>query len=233
MSFTEHLAQVSQPIFSKVMAHPTVQGIGDGSLPKEKFVYWLKQDYQFLEGEARTYALGAATADSITHVQRFAKTAHDCATDDLRHYRQTAKTIGIPVEELESAVPSPTTEAYSNFLVRTAGTGSTGDLVAADLACYWWYNRIARRLAEEGKPTKEVYADWIDRNASKEATEGADQFKALMDDLAAESTEADRKRYKRLFMTAARYEYMLWDAVWHEQRWPVDPPSEVEEVPEY
>nr|WP_231754483.1 hypothetical protein [Halapricum sp. CBA1109] len=35
----------------------------------------------------------------------------------------------------------------------------------------------------------------------------------------AESTAADRERYRRLFDTSANYEYRFWDAAWRQEGW--------------
>jgi thiaminase/transcriptional activator TenA len=45
--------------------------------------------------------------------------------------------------------------------------------------------------------------------------------KDLMDDLAADATASDRERYRDLFVTSSRYEYMFWDAAWRQEEWPV------------
>jgi thiaminase/transcriptional activator TenA len=42
-----------------------------------------------------------------------------------------------------------------------------------------------------------------------------------MDDLAADATAADRDRYRELFRTSARYEYLFWGAAWNEEEWPL------------
>lgn len=52
-SFTDRLYQSAAPIWKKCMEHPFVKGIGDGSLPLEKFRYFMLQDYVYLYDYAR------------------------------------------------------------------------------------------------------------------------------------------------------------------------------------
>jgi thiaminase/transcriptional activator TenA len=136
-------------------------------------------------------------------------------------HRSYAAGFGIDEAELEATEPSPTTRAYTDFLVRTAALGSFGDTVAALLPCMWGFNETGKRLAADGKPDDERYAEWIEMYAGKEFTELTDWCKDLMDEVAAEATPGERERYRDLFLTSARYEYRFWDAAWREEGWSV------------
>lgn len=225
MAFTDELKRRGEPIYEQVLDHPFVQGLGDGSLAEAKFGYYVKQDYNYLVTDGRVYALGASDAESVARVRRFTDSAHSCVSDDLRSHEKTAKKLGISEKELENTPRSPTTEAYGNFLVRTATLDSFGDLVVALLPCYWWYNRLAKALKKQGLPEKPVYRQWIKRNASQDATKSVGQYKELVNDVASEASTDERERYVQRFLTAGRYEYGFWDAAWNRKRWPVDPPS--------
>jgi thiaminase/transcriptional activator TenA len=88
-------------------------------------------------------------------------------------------------------------------------------------SCKWGFNETGRRLAERGIPDEERYAEWIETYAGEEFTELAEWCKALMDDVAAGATARERERYRDLFRTSARYEYLFWDAAWEREEWPV------------
>ena len=45
-SVSERLRQAAAPIWEKCLHHPFVTAIGDGTLPVEKFQYFMLQDYQ-------------------------------------------------------------------------------------------------------------------------------------------------------------------------------------------
>ena len=61
-SFSEELKSQAQPIWERIFAHPFLQEIKNGTLPLEKFRYYLTQDYLYLEGFARTVAQALAKA---------------------------------------------------------------------------------------------------------------------------------------------------------------------------
>ena len=50
-------------IWSGYLEHPFVRGIGDGSLDKEKFRFYLKQDYLYLIEYAKVFAVGIAKSN--------------------------------------------------------------------------------------------------------------------------------------------------------------------------
>ena len=46
--FTARLHEAAAPIWADCLGHPFVTGIGDGTLPVEKFRYFMLQDYLYL-----------------------------------------------------------------------------------------------------------------------------------------------------------------------------------------
>ena len=221
MSFTERIRPDADRIWEAIIEHPMVEGIGDGTLDESPFRYWVKQDYVYLIEYNRVFAHGAAGAPSLDRMGTFAELLDETLNTEMDLHRSYAAEFGISQEELEATEPSPTTRAYTDFLVRTAATGTFGDLVAALLPCMWGFNETGLRLAEDGLPDDDRYATWIEMYSGDEFTELAEWCKDLMDDVAADSTEADRERYRELFLTSARYEYLFWDAAWREEEWPV------------
>ena len=59
LSVSERLRQAAASIWEECLRHPFVTGIGDGTLPVEKFQYFMLQDYLYLFDYAKVFALGA------------------------------------------------------------------------------------------------------------------------------------------------------------------------------
>ena len=221
MAFTDELEMVAEPIWEATLAHPMVEGLGDGSLEVEPFRYWVRQDYRFLEEYCRVFAFGAARAPDLDRLRTFAELLTATAEEEMDLHRAYAAEFEIDAADLEATTPSPTTRAYTDFMIRTAATGTFGDLVAVLLPCMWGFNETASRLAAEGLPDEERYAEWIRTYDGEEFTELTDWCQDLMDEVAADAPEADRRRYRELFETSARYEYRFWDAAWNQETWSV------------
>ncbi|MFB6280861.1 MAG: thiaminase II [Haloferacaceae archaeon] len=221
MAFTDTLAEDARPVFDAILAHPMVEGLGEGTLDVEPFRYWVRQDYVYLIDYSRVFAHGAARAPDLDRMGTFAELLSETVNTEMDLHRGYAAEFGITEAELEATEPSPTTRAYTDFLVRTAATGTFGDLVAVLLPCMWGFNDTALRLAEDGLPDEERYAEWIETYAGEEFTELTTWCKELMDDVAADAPERVRERYRALFLTSARYEYRFWDAAWRQEEWEV------------
>jgi hydroxymethylpyrimidine/phosphomethylpyrimidine kinase len=54
-------------LWSEFIHHPFVRGIADGTLPTESFIYYLKQDYLYLQHYARSAALASYKCNFLLH----------------------------------------------------------------------------------------------------------------------------------------------------------------------
>ena len=221
MSFTDELSTVADPIWDAIEDHPMVERLGAGTLSTDPFEYWVRQDYVYLVDYARVFAYGAATAPDLERMGTFAELLDSTINTEMDLHRAYAAEFGITEEEREATAASPTTRAYTDFLVRTAATGSFGDLVAVLLPCMWGFNETAERLRAKGEPDDERYAEWIATYAGAEFTELTTWCKALMDDVARGASDAERERYRDLFYESGRYEYRFWDAAWRQEEWAI------------
>ncbi|MFC6827172.1 thiaminase II [Halopelagius fulvigenes] len=221
MAFTDELEPEADDIWTAIVEHPMVERLGEGTLDEDPFREWVRQDYYYLREYGRTFALAASSARRLDRMGTFAELLHSTLNTEMDLHRSYAAEFGISEDELEATDPSPTTRAYTDFLVRTAAVETFGDAVAAVLPCMWGFNETARRLAADGVPDHDQYAAWIEMYEGEEFTELTDWCLDLMDEVAEESTAADRERYRERFLTSARYEYRFWDAAWRRESWEV------------
>lgn len=221
MGFVESLEPEAEAIWEAIHDHPMVRGIGDGSLDEAPFRYWVRQDYVYLIEYNRVFAYGAARSPSLERMGTFSELLSETVSTEMELHRSYAAGFGISEAELEETEPSPTTRAYTDFLVRTAATEEFGELVAALLPCMWGFNETGKRLASEDLPDHGGYAEWIETYSGEEFTELAEWCKGMMDEVAADASATRRERYREAFLTSARYEYLFWDAAWNREGWPV------------
>lgn len=221
MGFTKDLEVVADPIWDAILDHPMVVELGEGTLDEEPFQYWVRQDYRYLVDYARLLAYGTARAPTLDQMGTFADLLSATIYEEMDLHRAYAADFGISEAELEATDPSPTTRAYTDFLVRVAATGTFGELVSSLLPCMWGFNVTGQRLERLGVPDDDRYATWIETYADEEFTELTEWTKSLMDAVAEDATVEDRQRYRTLFQTSARYEYRFWDAAWRQEEWSV------------
>jgi thiaminase (transcriptional activator TenA) len=210
------LRESAADIWEAQHRHPFVTGIGDGSLPVERFQVWLRQDWLFLIEYARLLALGAARARDLPTMTRFAGLTRAILEDEMSLHRSYAGEFGISEAELDRERMLPTTQGYTDFLVRTASQGDFAELVAALLPCMWGYSELGLRLAERSRPTDDRYAAWIEMYASDDFAELAAWCRELTDRMEG----ADRGRMERAFVTSSRYELAFCEMAWSGEAWP-------------
>ena len=222
MGFARQLQERHAPIFARVLGHPFVRGIGDGSLPIERFRFYIEQDYVFLIEYGRVLALAVAKGRSLPGMAQFAELLHATLHVEMALHRGFAAKFGIGEAALADVVAAPTTYAYTRHLLATAYAGSLAEIAAALLPCQWGYGEIGRALAAAGEPTAApLYAEWIRMYAGEEYHELVAGLTVSFDALAAQESDHARERLAEIFLISSRYEWSFWEMAWRMEEWPV------------
>ena len=215
MTFTDDAWADLEPVRSAIDEHPFLTGLADGTLPRERFTYYLAQDAHYLAAYSRVLAACAAQASRTGDVTFWATGSRNAIeVERLLHQSH--------VGDLTAYVPSPTCTAYTSYLQALASQGSYAVLVAGVLPCFWVYEDVGRRMTERvGDLTGHAYGDWIATYGDPAFAEATRTAIEVTDRLADESGAATRAAMLTAFSTATRYEWMFWDAAWRQEAWPV------------
>lgn len=222
MGFSDELRRKGATTWDLEKQHPFVTGIGDGSLPLDKFRYYMRQDYIFLMDFCRAISLAVAKAKTVEDMGWFAKLLHETLNTEMALHISFCGKLGITEQELFATEPSPTTLAYTRHLVQTAYSGGIGEVATAILPCSWGYCEIGQMLSDRGAPTSQpLYGRWIEMYSSPEFAELADWLRSFIDRTSTESGDQERERMQKAFLLSSQYEYMFWDAAYRMEEWPV------------
>jgi thiaminase (transcriptional activator TenA) len=219
--FSTRVRKAAEPIWAAQKDHPFVRAIGDGSVDLDAFAFWVRQDYLFLMDYARLFALGAARAPDLDTMARFARLCQETLETEMSLHRGYAARFGITQADLESETKAPATQAYTDFLLRTAALADYAELVAALLPCMWGFNEIGLDLRQRGMPAQPLCAEWIEMYSSPEFTQLADWCREILDRLAAGQPEHVLQRLEDAFLTSSRHELAFWQMASERQRWAV------------
>jgi thiaminase/transcriptional activator TenA len=137
MAFTDELEPTATEYWDAICDHPMVRQLGEGTLDPEPFRYWVRQDYVYLIEYSRLFALAVANAPDLERMTTLATLLSSTLNEEMDLHREYAASFDITEAALEATTPSPTTQGYTDFLVRTAGQGSFGETIAALLPCMW------------------------------------------------------------------------------------------------
>ncbi|SRR5579875_113826 len=220
--FTTAVRAKAAEIWRRELEHPFVRGLGDGTLPVDRFRFYLEQDYLFLSEYCRIFALASAKAADLPTMNLFAGLLNDTLKTEMQLHRDYCKRLGIAQSALEDARPAPITHAYTRHLLTAAYAGTITDIAAAVLPCQLGYAEIAAALAREGRGgSNSFYAEWIAAYTSREFTQGAQRLAELLDNLADGLPARELDRLESLFLTSSRYEYLFWEMSWTLAVWPL------------
>jgi thiaminase/transcriptional activator TenA len=176
MKLSQRLWNANQDLAQASLNHPFVQGIYDGTLPTEKFAYYVGQDAFFLEAFARAYSIAAAKAPSWESFHTFHELAGG-VLEELKLHEGYAKTWGV---SLKTVQPGSATRRYTDFLLATAWSQEVGVTAIAMSPCMRLYAYIGQSLAAGGIP-EHHYSDWVKTYSSKAFEPLAAQLEALVD----------------------------------------------------
>jgi thiaminase/transcriptional activator TenA len=214
VSCSAELRAGAAEVWAAQAAHPFVRGIGAGTLPEDRFRFYVRQDYVFLIDYGRLLALGAARAPRLADMRRFAALAQGVLETELALHSGFAERWGITAEALEAEPAAPATAAYCDFLLRTAALGDMAELIAALLPCMWGYAELGAQLAAAGPPAHPGYAAWIATYADPEFQALARWCRELADAAGADAGPATRARMQAAFTTSSAHELAFWESAW-------------------
>lgn len=222
MGLVARLQQAAAPLRERILAHPFVRGIGNGSLPVARYQYYLRQDYLFLIEYSRVLALAASRAPDLQVAARFADLLHLTLHVEMDLHRQVCWSAGISPEALEETRPAPTTWAYTRHLRLVAETEDLPAILASLLPCAYGYWEIAASLRARGLPEHQpLYADWIRLYTSEDYEAMARWLVDLLDRLASDVPPRREEVLRDLYLVSTRYEYLFWEMAYRMEEWPL------------
>lgn len=221
MTFTDELRKNANAILEANYNHPFVQGIGKGTLPKDKFIFFLKQDYVYLIDFARYLSLVAIRQRDLGLMTGFIDIAHLTLTGEMELHRSICADFGITTAELEKTRPAPDCLDYTSYLIKSALLGSTGDILCGFLPCGWGYVEIGQRLKKQGLPVEKHYSQWIETYASDDYDKLIKHYRTIVDEYARTAPENELHSMQETFDFSSRLEYMFWEMAWNKKDWPI------------
>lgn len=216
---TQMLWQASAPIFAAIMTHPFLTGLTAGSLELERFAFYIAQDSHYLREYARALSSLADRAPEGTTTAMFDRHAANALAVEQSLHSGIIAEIG---QATDAALPppSPTTVAYTSYLLATVHARPFVEGLAAVLPCYWIYAEVGNALVKQSSPHP-LYARWITTYGGEEFNAAVAEVLALTDRVAAHADQPGLDAMARHYLTAARYEWMFWDAAYRRERWPL------------
>lgn len=219
--FSRELRSQAEEIWRAIYSHPFLDELHAGSLPMDRFVYFILQDYLYLLDFAQVLCLGAAKSPELETLELFTRHALIAVEVERSFHAAFGKSLGLSPKRLDATPKGPVTEAYAGHLQAVARGGSLGEIVAAVLPCYWIYGEVGKRLYKSRPKGPKIYRRWIETYASEEYWRPVREQLRLIDRLGAKADGAEKKLMRSHFLLSSRYEFLFWDQAYRLEGWPV------------
>lgn len=205
----EMLRRHSGAAWEDLVQNRFVAAMAGGNLPLEHFRFYIQQNLHYLPSYARMLGLAVARADSMEHLDRFQRALNQIVAVEIpANERLLARVIDLGGSGDEAPGPEPACVDYSSFLIATAATGSSNDVIVAMMPCAWSYADIGGRY--HSPADHPVYQEWLGVFGGADYREYIGRLVSEADALLGEPTDAELERYRRLFATGVRCEYQFW-----------------------
>ncbi|MDJ0355398.1 bifunctional hydroxymethylpyrimidine kinase/phosphomethylpyrimidine kinase [Paenarthrobacter sp. PH39-S1] len=189
-----------------------IRALGNGSLHRRHFEYYLAQDALYLNGYSRVLARASALAPTEEEQLFWANSSRQCLLVETELHRNW---LG---GQLADATPGPVTKAYLDHLLAASAGGSYAELVAALLPCYWLYADVGATLHAQFRADQPAddgehpYAAWLSTYADEDFAAATRRAISITDQAARNGSTGERERMRQAFGGSARLELAFFDA---------------------
>jgi len=187
----------TEPLRRAIDALPFVTALGDGTLERDDFEWYLAQDALYLSEYARVLAVAAQKAPTAQEQVFWAESSAQAIATEAQLHRDR---LGGRSES-----PSGITRGYVDHLTTVGARGGYGEIVAALLPCFWLYADIGERLGAANRPGH-PYEDWLSTYADPGFAAATERAIAITEAASARAGDTERAAMRDAFLRSSLFE---------------------------
>lgn len=172
--------------------HAFVKGLGDGTLPHENFLHYLKQDYIFLIHFSRAWALAVTKSDHLDEMKACAETVNGLVNHEMQLHVKICADAGISEQDLSSTQEAEENLAYTRYVLEAGYSGDFISLLTTLAPCVFGYGEIGTYLKQNH--SSDQYIDWIN-------TYSGEEYQHICQDVGQLLDRAVKRRFGDQFQT--------------------------------
>lgn len=215
MKWSEEAWHAAEPVYRSILELPFVKQLADGTLPEEKFVFYLQQDSRYIDGYAKILSHIASRLTDKSHVESFVRFAMDGIYVEKAMHESFLQKYHGHMSEI-----SPTCLLYSSVLGAQA-TAPVEVEAAAILPCFWIYQSVGQEILARGLNADNPYMQWIETYADQTFAASTSEAIRICDQLADGAGTAVRRRMTEIFVLCSKMEWMFWDSAYNMEQWKI------------
>ncbi len=206
--------QAALPTYNAILELPFLKELAAGTLPMEKFIFYLRQDAIYIENYCKVLASIASRVADKAHTEAFLHYALDGVSVEKTMHETYLAPYGPADTE-----PSPTCLLYMSMQGAQA-TAPVEVQAAAILPCFWVYLMAGRHIAATATADN-PFAAWIATYSDPSFDVSNQQCIDICDALAEKASPEVRRRMTEVFVLATKMEWMFWNSAYKLEQWEI------------
>lgn len=210
--WSESAWQSASGAYEAITRLPFLQEMAQGTLPYEKFMYYISQDNLYIDVYARVLAHIASRLPLMSDTETFLSFAGDGVAVEKGLHASFNPPKDVPM--------SMACEFYTSYLKSKANEELAVE-AAAILPCFWVYQKVGEHILATAKLDGNPYRAWIETYGDPAFDISTKKCIDVCDRLAEAATEATRQKMTKAFMDCTRLEWLFWDSAYKLETWPI------------
>ena len=215
MKWSEQAWAAIEPIYQRILELPFLHELKEGTLPKEKFNFYLRQDAIYLSEYGKILAGIATRLHQPEHREAFLKFSTETIAVESALHGSFLKDAPTPAYH----GASPSCLLYTGFLSKQLAHHPIETTLTAVLPCFWIYKKVGDHLLATQNRDNNPYQPWIDTYGGDDFARSVERAIAICDHAAKNSTR--HAEMTEAFVYASKMEWMFWDSAYRMENWPV------------
>lgn len=215
MKWSERAWKRIENLYGTILDMPFNQELKDGTLPKEKFKFYMTQDAIYLGEFSKALSTVSSKMHNADHMLAFSRFATDAVVVERALHEIYFQELGLDV----NAKASPGCLLYTSYILKECAYGNLQAGLAAVLPCFWIYKKVGDYIYENQVTENNPYQRWIETYAGQEFAASV-QLAIDITDLYAEKAGAEeQERMLEVFEKASQLEWVFWNSAYDLEEW--------------
>lgn len=203
---------------------PHMQDFVNGTLSKEKFAFYMYQDYQYLLDYIKVWATALGKSEDYEQIRDIMEIL-DANLVGIDYIRNTwTKDIGITVDELDATIQSEGKRDYTSFQLMVANTCDICGLFCSVFPCGIMYTYFGEDLLPKCKlPKDDPCYKWIEYYTTPEYKKEAANKIAILNKYCTNKTPREKAKLLEIVAISCNYEIIQWTRTYpNMETWPLE-----------
>lgn len=218
MKWSEKSWQKTSFVYDAIIKHPFIVELMRGTLPIEKFEFYLYQDAQYLNAFGKCLSYIASKFDDHNKTAAFL----GFALDTVNVEKALHESYFPELKHAKNIEQSPSCLLYTSYMRAELSSKSLGESIAAVLPCFWIYNEVGKYIYKnQDKNINNPYKKWIETYSGEFFEKAVSKAIEICDEVADNYADELQQKMTGAFITASKMEWLFWDSAYNLEKWKI------------